>query len=66
MKTKPKTDERGFRFWVRTLGLAPSNAVRRAAAYLEGRGQRFLVHFGVDNAVPKAREDWLSRRRKRS
>lgn len=58
----PKTD--GFLAWVRRMGLNVSPAVRRAAAYLEGRGQRFLVEFGTDNAIMKAREDWRTRRRK--
>lgn len=64
MKTPKTKTESEFRTWVRRLGLRPGNAVRRAAVYLESRGQRFLVHFGTDNAIQKAREDWRTRRGK--
>lgn len=63
MKTPTKTSR--FREWVRRLGLHPSNAVRRAAAYLEAHGQDFLVHFGTENAIDKAREHWRGRRKAR-
>jgi len=55
----------GFREWVKRLGLHPSNAVRRAAAYLERQGQEFLIHFGTENAIDKAREHWRGRRKVR-
>lgn len=54
-----------FRIWTRRLGLKVGPAVRRAAAYLEAQGQRFMVHFGTDNAVDKAREHWLGRRQRK-
>lgn len=62
---KPKPESR-FRTWVRRLGLHPSNAVRRAAAYLESRGQEFLIHFGTENAIQKARDDWRQRRTRKA
>lgn len=33
--------------------------------YLESRGFRFCVEFGIDNAVDVARADWESRKAKR-
>lgn len=54
-----------FREWVSLLCLHPSNAVRRAATYLEANGQEFLIHFGTANAIDKAREHWRGRRKAR-
>lgn len=37
------------------LGISVTPKVERAMRYLEGHGQRFLVDFGTENAVDKAR-----------
>lgn len=34
---------------------------RRACLYLEGRGLKFCVDYGYQNAVALAREDWRKR-----
>lgn len=42
--------------WVRRLDLRlPTLAQHRACLYLERHGQRFLVDYGTENAVKKAR-----------
>lgn len=45
------------------LNIALSQSQRRAIQYLERAQQVFAVHFGYANAVDKAREHWLGRRR---
>jgi hypothetical protein len=47
---------------MRWPGAAPTEEEGRAMSYLERRGQKFLVHFGIANAVEKARQDWKERR----
>lgn len=55
----------GFDYWCKVLGLPQvSREVSDAAHYLEKRGYRFLVDFGVDNAVEKVMDepgcDWVN------
>jgi hypothetical protein len=45
------------------LSLQLTTEQLRAGRYLERVGQRFCVEFGYQNAVEKAREHWLQRRR---
>ena len=43
--------------WARLVTwLHPSPEVLAVARYLESRGLRFLIEFGTENAVEKARE----------
>lgn len=46
------------------LGLTVDPWVRDCAHYLESQGQKFLVHFGTDDAIEKAMDimptiDWI-------
>ena len=54
-----------YREWLRRLGIRTGPKQHKAMGYLESRGQVFMVDFGYQNAVEKAREDWRNRRRKR-
>jgi hypothetical protein len=45
--------------------LNPTRRQRWAHRYLSAHGQRFLVHYGYENAYEKAREMWLASGRKR-
>lgn len=38
------------------LSLKTTDAQDRACCFLEGRGQRFLVDFGYENAIEKMKE----------
>jgi hypothetical protein len=43
---------------VRRLNLDLTAEQHRACAFLEAQGQRFLVEFGYENAVERARQLW--------
>lgn len=50
--------------WRDYLNLETTDAQDRACLYLEGKGQQFLVHFGIENAIEKAeaiRAEWRMR-----
>jgi hypothetical protein len=42
--------------WLKELKIKASPRSRRAGAYLEERGKKFLIDFGYENAEAKARE----------
>lgn len=46
---------------VRLLEVEITSEQLHACRYLEGRGFRFCVDFGYENAVEKARADWRKR-----
>jgi hypothetical protein len=52
--------------WRRLAGMirlrVTDHRVIRACNYLEARGNKFCVDFGVENAVECARQDWRTRR----
>jgi hypothetical protein len=49
----------------RLLNMRISGWTARAFTYLEAHGFRFLVDFGTDNAIAKARAHWTARKRRR-
>lgn len=48
----------------RMLGIPVAQSVVEAGRYLESLGQRFLIDFGVDNAVTKAATEFTRRAEK--
>lgn len=46
------------------LGIPVAQSVVEAGRYLESLGQRFLIDFGVDNAVTKAATEFTRRAEK--
>lgn len=56
MRRIPGTESE-YIYWLRRLSLPiPTLAQHRACIFLERHGFRFLVDFGFQNAVEKARE----------
>lgn len=47
------------------IGLTVEGDLMHAFDYLEAHGQRFCVHFGVDNAMEKALDHWCGRKRRK-
>lgn len=41
-------------------GLRPSRRQVYASQFLEGMGQRFLVHFGLHNCEQQAADAWVA------
>lgn len=54
-------DSHGWRHSVRLLDLQIDNLTAYAFDELEAHGLRFLVHFGIDNAVEMAIKQWFNR-----
>ena len=55
MITKGIADMWDYLKWMRLLHLTARPDQHHAMQVLERRGKRFLVHFGIDNAVELAR-----------
>jgi hypothetical protein len=52
-----------FTRWLQYTETEVSPSQKLACQYLEREGYVFGAHFGYDNAIDKARQHWLNRKR---
>lgn len=48
----------GWRQTARAIGLEVDGVLRYAFDYLESKGFRFCVDYGIENAIQKATDHW--------